>query len=345
MAFCPPVSAISGMSQASSAARRASVRLINCATSVEPVKITPRTRASAVSAQAPTVSPRPGRNCNAAARGIAAFPRCSELHGACAKGDQRRLFGRLCQHYVAGRQCGAHFADKDRQREIPGADAHHRAQRRSGHSAGAADLPAPRSSALQEIDRLAYFGNRVRQRLAGFANRQRHQFVASGSVQTSSAARSKRGGAFATAGSIAASRLHRRCRQPPARFRDRQRPCWHRSALPTTSRWSAGLRTWLTAPSGRDTRGFVSHAEQGRGMPLLLADMLSKRRCQAGAQHVLHCSGRRRPNFLRPSACAYKSRMARESVGCGFDRQGLLRSLRQDRQSSSVGMATLSSTI
>ncbi len=88
MAFCPPVSAISAMSEFSSAARRASVRLINCATSVEPVKITPRTRASAVSL-APTVSPLPGSNCSAA-RGIpASCSNCTArnaIKGVCSAG-------------------------------------------------------------------------------------------------------------------------------------------------------------------------------------------------------------------------------------------------------------------
>ena len=61
IAFWPPVSAIS----TGSSRRSASVRLMSCATSVDPVNSTPAIRGSATSA-APTVSPRPGSSCNAA---------------------------------------------------------------------------------------------------------------------------------------------------------------------------------------------------------------------------------------------------------------------------------------
>ena len=61
-AFWPPVSAISTPMAAS---RAASERLIARAVSVEPVKATPATRGSRVSA-APTVAPSPGRNCSTA---------------------------------------------------------------------------------------------------------------------------------------------------------------------------------------------------------------------------------------------------------------------------------------
>ncbi len=64
IAFWPPVSAISGTGRPSGFRRWASVRCSSRATSVEPVKSTPCTRASATSA-APTVSPRPGSSCSA----------------------------------------------------------------------------------------------------------------------------------------------------------------------------------------------------------------------------------------------------------------------------------------
>ncbi len=60
-AFWPPVSAMSVAIGPD--ARPASARLIARAVSVEPVKATPATRGSAVSA-APTVAPSPGRNCS-----------------------------------------------------------------------------------------------------------------------------------------------------------------------------------------------------------------------------------------------------------------------------------------
>ena len=61
IAFWPPVSAIRvAMAPLS---RAASARLIRRAVSVEPVKQTPATRGSRVSA-APTVAPSPGRYCN-----------------------------------------------------------------------------------------------------------------------------------------------------------------------------------------------------------------------------------------------------------------------------------------
>ncbi len=62
IAFIPPVSAINGIGRPWASRRVAMLRCNNVATSVEPVNITPRTRASAVS-WAPTVSPRPGNSC------------------------------------------------------------------------------------------------------------------------------------------------------------------------------------------------------------------------------------------------------------------------------------------
>ena len=81
----PPVSAIS---TASGAAFAASVRLIACATSVEPVKTTPAIPGAAVSG-APTVGPSPGRSCSAAGGTPAA---CSSstaraaISGVCSAG-------------------------------------------------------------------------------------------------------------------------------------------------------------------------------------------------------------------------------------------------------------------
>ena len=72
----------------SCSARLASVRLISWATSVEPVKITPLMRLSAVRA-APTTSPRPGSSCSAA-RGVPASRNSSTarqaINGVCSAG-------------------------------------------------------------------------------------------------------------------------------------------------------------------------------------------------------------------------------------------------------------------
>jgi hypothetical protein len=65
-AFWPPVSAISGMSQPSRAARSASVRLISCATSVDPGEDHGLLRAHRRQGGADG-SPRPGSSCSAPA--------------------------------------------------------------------------------------------------------------------------------------------------------------------------------------------------------------------------------------------------------------------------------------
>ena len=120
IALMPPVSA---MSTASGAAVSASVRLIACATSVEPVKTTPAMPGAAVSG-APTVGPSPGRSCSAAA---GTPGRVQELDGA--GGDQRRLLGGLGDHRVAGAEGGGDLAGEDREREVPGRDADQHAAR------------------------------------------------------------------------------------------------------------------------------------------------------------------------------------------------------------------------
>ena len=85
-------------------------------------------------------------------------------------GHQRRLLGRFGQRAVAAGQRRSHLAGKNRQRKVPRADAQHHAQRavrvvvkRGGDLGGVV---------TQEIHRLAHFGNRVGQRLAGLANDQ-----------------------------------------------------------------------------------------------------------------------------------------------------------------------------
>ncbi|ESS37073.1 Flagellar hook-length control protein FliK [Burkholderia cenocepacia KC-01] len=91
------------------------------------------------------------------------------------RGDQRRLFGRLREHRVAGGERRGHLAHEDREREVPRADTDHGAERAVRVVREfAADL---RRVVAQEVDRFADFGDRVRQRLAGFAHDQAHQRV------------------------------------------------------------------------------------------------------------------------------------------------------------------------
>ena len=81
--------------------------------------------------------------------------------------NQRRFFGRLCQHGIACNECGCDLTGKDRQREVPRANADDRSKRL------VAD--AQRTTGLlciitQEIDGFAHFSNRVRHGFAGFAH-------------------------------------------------------------------------------------------------------------------------------------------------------------------------------
>ena len=87
--------------------------------------------------------------------------------------NQRRLFGRLGQHGVAGSQRCGDLADEDRQREIPRADADDRPKRTVRVVAEACTYL--RRVVAQEIHRLAHFGDGVRQRLPGFAHQQAEQ--------------------------------------------------------------------------------------------------------------------------------------------------------------------------
>ncbi len=89
------------------------------------------------------------------------------------RGDQRGLLGGLGQHRVAGGQRRAHLAGEDRQREVPRADADHRAER----AVRIVGEPAAhlRRVVAQEIHRLAHFGDGIGQRLARLADDQAHQ--------------------------------------------------------------------------------------------------------------------------------------------------------------------------
>ncbi|MNN29944.1 hypothetical protein D3C81_1435700 [compost metagenome] len=88
IAFWPPVSAISGIGRPAASRRPATLRCSRRATSVEPVNITPLTRASPTS-MAPTVSPRPGSSCTAPAGTPASRSRrtaWAAISGVCSAG-------------------------------------------------------------------------------------------------------------------------------------------------------------------------------------------------------------------------------------------------------------------
>ncbi len=87
--------------------------------------------------------------------------------------DKRRLLGRLGEHGVAGGQRRGHLAGEDRQRKIPRADAHDRAQRAVRRVVEVA--PHQRAVVAQEVNRLAHLGHRIGASLAGFAREQGHQ--------------------------------------------------------------------------------------------------------------------------------------------------------------------------
>jgi hypothetical protein len=130
-------------------------RWIACAVAVEPVKATPSTRGSEVSA-APTVAPSPGRSCSAA-RGHAGLvqqrrPRAA-ISGVC--------LGRFGQHRVARGQRGGDLAGEDGEREVPRADA-----AKTPRGGLLRQAPARGGVVAQEIDRLAHSATASAGRLA-----------------------------------------------------------------------------------------------------------------------------------------------------------------------------------
>ena len=154
IAFWPPVSAISGIGLPSGSRRLDSVLLMRRATSVEPVNIT-RARAR-IGHQRGADRFAVARQQLHRARRHAGF--AQNAHGL--RGDQRRLFGRLREHRVAGSERRGDLADENRQREIPRADTDHRTER-AMRVVG--ELVANlRGVVAQEVDRLADLRDRVR---------------------------------------------------------------------------------------------------------------------------------------------------------------------------------------
>ena len=93
-------------------------------------------------------------------------------------GDQRGLLGRLGEHHVAGGQRCGHLPGEDRQREVPWADAQHRAER----AVAAVVEIAPHFGGVvaQEVHRLAHLGHRIGAGLAGLAQQQWQQALGVG---------------------------------------------------------------------------------------------------------------------------------------------------------------------
>ena len=85
-------------------------------------------------------------------------------------GDQRGLLGRLGQHDIAGGQRRRNLAGEDGQRKVPGADAHHRAQRDVG---GVGEIALHLGCVVaQKVHGLAHLGHSVGGGLAGLAQQQ-----------------------------------------------------------------------------------------------------------------------------------------------------------------------------
>ena len=160
IAFCPPVSAISTGGRPSALSRWASCRLIDCATSVEPVNTTPATAGLPTSRATDLAVARQELQRRARHARLV-----QQRHGE--RGDQRRLLGRLGDHRIARRQRARDLAGEDRQREVPRADAGDHAQRPMRvvrESFDAACVVA------QEVDRFAHLAYGVAKGLAGLAH-------------------------------------------------------------------------------------------------------------------------------------------------------------------------------
>ena len=174
IAFKPPVSAISGTM---APPRAASARLMVSAVAVDPVMATPA-RAGCANAISPNSRPGAGIRCSASGATPASCRSPDE-----ARGNQRRRLGGLGHDAIAGGQRRGHLSREDRQRKIPRADAGKHAapvQRqlvrlagRPLEARGVRELFARAHRVVTaEIHRLAHFGDRIRQRLSGFADQQ-----------------------------------------------------------------------------------------------------------------------------------------------------------------------------
>src|SRR5450830_1019132 len=94
-----------------------------------------------------------------------------DAHRLC--GHQWGLLGRLGQYRVTGGQCGSDLTAENRQREVPRADADHRAQ----WAVGVVGEIVTRLHGVvtQEVHGFTHFGDGVGESLAGFTGQQAHQ--------------------------------------------------------------------------------------------------------------------------------------------------------------------------
>ena len=189
--------------------RSASWRWISRATSVEPVNITPWTRAIGDQRRADLAGA--GQELQGCRRDAGLV---QHAHGL--GGDQRRLLGRLGQHRVAGGKRRGDLAGEDRQREVPRADADDRARAAAG-----CRCRASRS----DLRRRSSAGNRPPRAPRRWRWRRTCRPRArSGRAERASALSISVGGAQQAGGALA----RRRSRPRPAR-RPRRAPGRHRS--------------------------------------------------------------------------------------------------------------------
>jgi hypothetical protein len=179
MALIPPVSAMSGTI---GPRFMASARLIAQAVSVEPVKATPATFGCAVKAAPKLAIARQEQE------HILRHP-CFIEQFCGLKCDEWRLFRRLCDDRISGKQGCADLTKENRQREIPGRDANEHAPAamtvpvffagRSRHQAAISKLSACFLRIVAaKIDSLSDLRNPVRQTFASLNGQDGHQPVA-----------------------------------------------------------------------------------------------------------------------------------------------------------------------
>ena len=248
IAFCPPVSAISGIG-----APRGSSRSARLA----PDRAGDRARAGEDNPARPVIGDQRGADRPVARHELQRAARHPGLvqqpHGR--GGDQRRLLGRLGEHGIARRERGGDLPGEDRQREIPRADGDHRAQRAMRVVVEVArDF---RRIVAQEVDRFAHFADRGRKGLARLAHDQA-QPDSAGAIPEGprrvAARRARSSGGVAC--QIEAD--------PCAPTNAASMACGVASmTAPTRSRRSAGLHH-VARRSVRIARG-----KQGRGLPVL----------------------------------------------------------------------------
>ena len=273
------------------------------ATSVEPVNITPRTRAIGDQRGA-DASPSPGSSCSAP-RGTPAS--CSSAHRV--GGDQRRLLGRLGEHRVAGGQRGATWPVKIASGKFHGLM----------HTTGPSGRCVSVVEVARDLARRSSAGSRPPRAprpmasgsgLAGLAHDQRHQRAAC-RASSRSAARSQ---ARRRARPAASPASRRGCRAPASAGSIRR--AWLRAPCRRCRAWSAGLSTRRAAPSRSPS---ARTAPPARSCPVLAsaAAASAARRCSFAqvearascARGAVQCARQRDPDAARPAgSCARASR-------------------------------------